>query len=340
MSYLRPAVKKIVNQREGHNMLRIKVRDFVMKSRTQRIIEFKRQFEELDGLVNGETWNHYWIRMSTDKEWVDSWFVQAVAWYLQVNIWIVATSSTNDSPYIQISGNMIDGDMPCDGPILILGTKSNVHFQSLLPIEMVHFDFNRSEANPDVQVTESRKIFIEIKDTNNKTKTKTTQVLSNPKNSDDYTRQTSLIEKEIQEKEIDPTSEIRDNTSRENVSEESDDISFLYESAGYILAFLKMSDDYIMKCPLCQVKTKYIVRHIVHCTDKVDQAEFKIQFRNYKEKKIKEDQVNRKRKSRAKQRAEDVEKVKKDQVISKNKSMAKQRVEDEKKVKKDQINRK
>ena len=112
-----------------------------MKSKINRVTQFKRQFEETD---NGETWNQYWDRMTTDETWVDFWFIQATAWYLQLNIWIVATSSTDGSPYIQISGNLGDDVISCDGPIITLGTKSNVHYQSLLPIEIFHFDFNQN----------------------------------------------------------------------------------------------------------------------------------------------------------------------------------------------------
>ena len=102
--------------------------------------------------------------MATDKTWVDYWFIQATAWFLQLNIWIVATSSTDNSPYIEVSGNMGDGSMPCDGPIITLGIKSNVHYQSLLPIEILHFDFNEYNQDPDAQIHETRKMFNAMKD--------------------------------------------------------------------------------------------------------------------------------------------------------------------------------
>ena len=122
-NYLRPSVKQIVNLRTGHLILRRKVKNFVMKSKTERVILFKKQFEETDGLVNKESWNQYWDRMTTDKTWVDYWFIQATSWYLQLNIWIVATSSTDTNPYIEISGNLELGSISCDGPIITLGTK-------------------------------------------------------------------------------------------------------------------------------------------------------------------------------------------------------------------------
>ena len=166
-THLRPALKQIVDLRTGPLTLRNKVKDFIMKSKTHRVILFKKQYEETDGTVNRETWHQYWERMATDKIWVDYWFIQATAWFLQVNIWIVATSSTDNSPYIQVSGNMGDGDMPCDGPIITLGTKSNVHYQSLLPVEMFHLDFNENQQDPDVQIQETRKNFNDIKNREN-----------------------------------------------------------------------------------------------------------------------------------------------------------------------------
>ena len=101
-NYLRPAVKQIVNARMGHQTLRRKVIDFIMKSKTQRVALFERQYEETDGIVNRENWSQYWERMAIDRTWVDYWFIQATAWYLQLNIWIVATSSTDNIPYIEM----------------------------------------------------------------------------------------------------------------------------------------------------------------------------------------------------------------------------------------------
>ena len=54
----------------------------------------------------------------TDRTWVDYWFVQATAWYLQLDIWIVSTTNTDSSPYIDINGNLADGNMSSGGPII------------------------------------------------------------------------------------------------------------------------------------------------------------------------------------------------------------------------------
>merc|ERR1712240_972225 len=126
LNYLRPQARQIVRLRNGQSTLRQNVMEFMMKSKTLRVQLFKKQFDETDGQVNRESWQQYWNRMATNRTWVDYWFVQATAWYLQLDIWIVATSSTDNSPYIEVSGNLGYGSTPCDGPIITLGTKSNV----------------------------------------------------------------------------------------------------------------------------------------------------------------------------------------------------------------------
>ena len=92
-SQLRPAPKRLVKHKTGHSLLRQSVYQFIMKSRSPRVALFKAQYEETDGPANGETWSNYWTRMTTDRTWVDYWFVQATAWYLQLDIWIIATSN-------------------------------------------------------------------------------------------------------------------------------------------------------------------------------------------------------------------------------------------------------
>ena len=60
----------------------------------------------------------------------------------------MATSNTDESPYIEINGNLVDGSKPSQGPVITLGTKSNSHYQSLLPIEMFHLEFRNNRINP------------------------------------------------------------------------------------------------------------------------------------------------------------------------------------------------
>ena len=162
-SYLRPAIKRFVHIQDSHSVLRREVRKFIMKSKTHRIAQFRTQYEETDGPANKETWDRYWERMVVDKTWVDFWFIQATAWYLQLDMWIITTSSTDNSPYIEISGNLDEGGIPYDRPILILGTKSNCHYQSLLPIEVLyHQDFPGQETTGLQMTNNARKQFNEM----------------------------------------------------------------------------------------------------------------------------------------------------------------------------------
>ena len=157
MSYIRPAIKRFVNKENGHSFLRKEVRNFIMKSKTERVKLFKVQYEQTDGPVNNETWEQYWVRMVTDKTWVDYWFIQATAWFLQLDMWIITTSSTSNSPYIEISGNLEEGGLSVNRAILILGTKSNSHYQSLLPIELVFHQIVQQAETSELQMEKARK---------------------------------------------------------------------------------------------------------------------------------------------------------------------------------------
>ena len=75
ISQLRPAPKRLVKHRTGHSLLRQSVHQFIMKSRSPRVEEFKTQYEETDGIVNEKSRNQYWERMIIDKTWGDYWFV-------------------------------------------------------------------------------------------------------------------------------------------------------------------------------------------------------------------------------------------------------------------------
>ena len=83
--------------------------------------------------------------MTEDKMWVDFWFVQATAWYLQLDLYIVDCASKDNQPFIPVSGNIGDADIPCDGPTITLGTKPNSHFQSLLPTDMFHLEQDKKQ---------------------------------------------------------------------------------------------------------------------------------------------------------------------------------------------------
>ena len=82
---------------------------------------------------SGKSWSEYWDLCSKPGEWVDYIFIQVTACFLIRDIIIVTTSSTLDHPFILISGDRSE-DEKADGPAIIIGMKTNIHFQSLLSV--------------------------------------------------------------------------------------------------------------------------------------------------------------------------------------------------------------
>ena len=64
---------------------------------------------------------------------MDYIFIQVTALYLIRDIIIVTTSSTINHPFILISGDRSETEK-ANGPTIILGMKTNIHFQSLLSV--------------------------------------------------------------------------------------------------------------------------------------------------------------------------------------------------------------
>ena len=111
------------------------------ESNVPMLREFKVRFEARQGeaRLRGEhahTWNQYWMTMAKDGEWVDAVFVQATAWYLYSDIHLIPTATaTKEKPFFTINGNYTFETASCPGPALLLGYNSNLHYQSVLPID-------------------------------------------------------------------------------------------------------------------------------------------------------------------------------------------------------------
>ena len=107
---------------------------------------------------------------------------------------------------------------------------------------------------------------------------------------------------------------------------------FIYKLDGQQIVFQKMSPDYIMKCPKCQIETRLIIGHVVKnpkCRNFFNVEKFKDQYKKYKELKTKEDNRKRKVASRAKM---DNEKVQENNRKHKAASYAKLKTIDNKQV--------
>ena len=67
----------------------------------------KERFAPDPNVINGpKTWNEYWEMMLIDCNWASGDFVQATAWYLHHDIWIMDTSCTEQLPLIIINSNI------------------------------------------------------------------------------------------------------------------------------------------------------------------------------------------------------------------------------------------
>ena len=387
---IRPSIQRLAKHRYGHTVLRQNVQAFMMKSRHPRVVMFRAQYEETEGQVSSTSWTQYWTNMVIDRTWVDYWFVQATAWYLQLDIWIVSTTNTDGSPYIDINGNLADGNMPSGGPIITIGTKSNIHYQSLLPIEAFHLGFPEN-SGADVShigknVLENVKVMPKAQSRKHPKQSATndddeTHVIGNKENEiaehvkidpmdidadwnsydangmEQITKsqrtKNNLFEKDgakeklekmnreeieiedkstnigiggdyvIDEKEKKKYNDIK--TDPMDIDEDGNNYEpFLYESCGVLLAFIRMSEDFIMKCPMCGKETVHILKHLnlsQNCFIPGCTKTFKNQFQLYKQKnkptdiKIKENTQNKKRKEawRQRKRKEDYVKVKEQQ---------------------------
>ena len=137
----RPEVFKELNRsiqaqvyQNDPTLLRLAVQSFMANSNHPTIQEYKRRYGEVLAVIDQANWNEYWDNMIGNNVWVDYIFIQSTAWYLNHDIIIVTTSSTENHPYLTISGNLDNENLPCPGVDLTIGSKSQIHYQSLLPL--------------------------------------------------------------------------------------------------------------------------------------------------------------------------------------------------------------
>ena len=115
--------------------IRTAVCDFMLTISHPCIEMFKQSYIANEFPVSRISWHDYWYAMRQNKVWVDYKFIQGTAWYLSHDIMIVTTGSTPENPYIYISGNKEDKNIPCPGVPLLIGSQLDLHFQSLLPTD-------------------------------------------------------------------------------------------------------------------------------------------------------------------------------------------------------------
>ena len=130
-----PSSVKTVIEMNNPTLLRKQVYSFIANSKHSRIHDWISSYENVVMPLENITWTEYWEKVTCNYEWVDSIFIQATAWYLEHDIKIVSTSSTKSKPFILVSGKLLSESLPSNKSDIVLGSNSNVHYQSLLPTD-------------------------------------------------------------------------------------------------------------------------------------------------------------------------------------------------------------
>ena len=117
--------------------LRNTVCDFITTSNNKKVETMKHFYERHMKFQKVKvTWKEMWIQMRQKNTWGNQHFIQAAAWFLNININIVTTDlkPTNKD---QKMWNTYSGEWSGVEPIappLYLGLRNHSHFQALVPI--------------------------------------------------------------------------------------------------------------------------------------------------------------------------------------------------------------
>ena len=209
----------------------------------------------------------YWDSLIKKRQWVCEIFVECTALLLQHDIHIISTSSTPDQPWLVISGNIEDPNVPCEGLPLLIGSKTDIHYQSLLPapLQPVRTPSSQPESrqagrgsspSPSPPQKRSRQSLVQSQSEQAVSQAESSQCLS-----------PSQAEEEIFKRP------------------ESLPPNFTFEFEQFSIEFPCKSADFLMECPLCKTRTKYIVNHIVkkvECQKNINPLHFEYQFKKYK----------------------------------------------------------
>merc|ERR1711888_372243 len=83
-----------------------KVANFALNSNHNSVTELKTKYERELQQVERKSWKEYWNSMAQNGTWVDHMFVQMAAWYMELDILILTTSSKPDAPFLFICGDI------------------------------------------------------------------------------------------------------------------------------------------------------------------------------------------------------------------------------------------
>ena len=131
--------------------LRTTIKEFAIRKaeNTQQIKEYKENYELCHP---EESWAELWQKLEQSGTWIDAHWIQLAAWYLMIDILIMAESATEEFPLITISGNYLNENTGSPGPNMLLGYNDGLHYQSLLPLDE---DDSTTDVNNPTRIREN-----------------------------------------------------------------------------------------------------------------------------------------------------------------------------------------
>ena len=118
--------------------LKKKIAEFATTFEHPTVLALKEEFETKgQGLVDNVSWEDHWETLQKDAEWSDEVMVQMTAYFLDHDIQLVLTTGKSEKPFKTIHGNLDRMNFACTGTPLWIGFNNSLHFQSLLPKEVV-----------------------------------------------------------------------------------------------------------------------------------------------------------------------------------------------------------
>ena len=239
LSNLHPQVKEIVqyNMHTAQMQLRCAVRKFIQTSEHPNIQKYKHEYAQTVALVDDRSWEQNWAGLIQDQIWVDATFIQSTAWYLKHDIMIINTTNNDNNPVIIISGNVDNENLACSGETLPIGSKSNQHYQSLLPIEMFHLNTNPGISHKNQDTHEARH-GDPLEGTSHKTPEQKVEIQIPYKNPILHPSGKSNILKKKSHQDQGNTPQQRNKNSKKEETYQLENQDFIYESNRQILVFL------------------------------------------------------------------------------------------------------
>ena len=123
----RPEIKAWLQKRKpwattsNHQVLRTKITNFAIEQKLKAIIDLKSHYNKEIIKIEKKSWLDYWENMAQEGIWVEHLFVQMTAWYFELDINILTTSSKLPKPFIVISGNANQIPNFVSGPPMLIG---------------------------------------------------------------------------------------------------------------------------------------------------------------------------------------------------------------------------